>query len=104
MKEKKKLPTEQEQRNIIISNLIDLFEKNSLEWIDNLPLVFDGNGAIVYKEDSENLIKEMKSKDMLNLNEYATAQNCFDALISRYKLEQYPAEKARKTPRKAPGC
>ncbi len=89
-------PTEQAERNAIISNLIDLFEKNSLEWVDNLPLVFDGNGNIVYKEDSENLIKEMKSEDMLNLNDYATAQNCFDALISRYKLEEYPLEKARK--------
>ena len=89
-------PTDQTERNAIISNLIDLFEKNSIEWIDNLPLVFDANGNIVYKEDSENLIKEMKSKDMLNLNDYATAQNCFDALISRYKLEEYPLEKARK--------
>lgn len=89
-------PTEQSERNVIISKLIDLFEKNSLEWVDNLPLVFDANGNIVYKEDSENLIKEMKSKDMLNLNEYATAQNCFDALIKRYQLEEFPAEKARK--------
>lgn len=89
-------PTDQAQRNVIISNLIDLFEKNSLEWIDNLPLVFDANGTIIYKEDSENLIKEMKSEDMLNLNDYATAQNCYDALISRYKLEEYPPVKARK--------
>ena len=89
-------PTDQAERNAIISNLIDLFEKNSIEWTDNLPLVFDANGNITYKEDSENLIKEMKSEDMLNLNDYATAQNCFDALISRYKLEEFPLEKARK--------
>ncbi len=89
-------PTEQAERNAIISNLIDLFEKNSLEWVDNLPLVFDENGAVVYKEDSDNLIKEMKSEDMLNLNDYATAQNCFDALVSRYNLEEYPLEKQRK--------
>ena len=89
-------PTDQAERNTIISNLIDIFEKNSLEWIDNLPLVFDANGNIVYKEDSDNLIEEMKSEDMLNLNDYATAQNCFDALVSRYKLEEYPLEKQRK--------
>ena len=40
-------PTEQSERNVIISKLIDLFEKNSLEWVDNLPLVFDANGNIV---------------------------------------------------------
>ncbi len=89
-------PSEQSERNAVISMLIDLFETNSIEWIDNLPLVFDENGAIAYKEESDSLIKEMKSEDMLNLNEYATAQNCYDALISRYKLEKYPAEKQRK--------
>ncbi len=84
------------QRNSIISSLIKLFESNGLEWVDNLPLVFDANGSIIYKEESDALIKEMKSEDMLNLNDYATAQNCFDALIDRYSLEEYPADEARK--------
>ena len=86
----------QQQRNQIIFSLIKLFESSSLEWIDNLPLVFDGAGAITYKADSEKLIEEMKSPSMLNLNEYATAQNCFDALIDRYGLQEYSAEDARK--------
>lgn len=86
----------QQQRNQIIFSLIKLFESSSLEWIDNLPLVFDGSGAITYKADSEKLIEEMKSPSMLNLNEYATAQNCFDALIDRYGLQEYSAEDARK--------
>lgn len=89
-------PTDNAQRNNIILSLISLFETSGLEWIDNLPLVFDANGAIAYKEDSENLIKEMKSEDMLNLNDYATAQNCFDALIEDYDLQEYPADQARK--------
>ena len=87
---------EQTMRNEIILSLIKHFESNSLEWIDILPLVFDENGTIVYKEDSENLIKEMKSADMLKLNDYATAQNCFDALIQHYALENYSPDEARK--------
>lgn len=87
---------ENERRNEIIHSLIQLFESNSLVWTDNLPLVFDGNGSIAFKADSEKEIKEMKSRDMLRLNDYATAQNCFDALISRYKLENYSAQDARK--------
>lgn len=83
-------------RNAIINSLIQLFESNSLEWTDNLPLIFDINGAIAFKPDSEKEIKEMKSRDMLRLNDYATAQNCFDALISRYKLENYSPQDARK--------
>lgn len=88
--------SEQAQRNEIILSLINLFEKNSLEWIDNLPLVFDENGSIAFKEDSNSLITQMKSEDMLNLNEYATAQNCFDALIEEYGLQGYSAADARK--------
>ena len=88
--------SEQETRNEIILSLIKLFESKGLEWIDNLPLVFDADGNIAFKEDSDALIKEMKSADMLNLNEYASAQNCFDALVSRYKLSAYSEQDARK--------
>ena len=87
---------EQAQRNEIIISLIRLFESNSLEWTDNLPLVIDGNGNIVFKEDSEKLINEMKGPDMLDLNEYATAENCFLELVSDYSLEEYSREDARK--------
>ena len=84
------------QRNSIIHSLIKLFESNSLVWTDNLPLVFDVNGEIAFKEDSEKEIKEMKGKNLLRLNDYATAQNCFDALIDRYELENYSPVDARK--------
>ena len=87
---------EQAQRNEIIISLIRLFESNSLEWTDNLPLVIDGNGNIAFKEDSEKLINEMKGPDMLDLNEYATAENCFLELVSDYSLEEYSREDARK--------
>lgn len=87
---------EQKQRNVIIYKLIKLLEENQLEWIDNLPLVFDSNGQIQYKEDSDTLIKLLRSRDMLNLNDYATAQNCLDALIEKYELEKYSVKMARK--------
>ncbi len=87
---------EQANRNDIILNLIRLFEGRGLAWIDNLPLVIDANGAISFKEDSEKLIEEMKSPDMLDLNEYATAENCFLELVSDYDLDGYSREDARK--------
>ncbi len=87
---------EQAQRNEIIINLIRLFENNSLEWNDNLPLIIDESGNIAFKEDSEKLIKEMKSEDMLDLNEYATAENCFLELVADYDLQEYSKEDARK--------
>lgn len=87
---------EQAEQNKIIASLIGLFEKNKLEWTDNLPLVFNAQGKIEYKDDSDNLIEKMKSREMLNLNEYATAQNCFDALIEEYELQAYDETDARK--------
>jgi len=89
-------PSDQAERNEIIINLIRLFEDNGLEWTDNLPLVFDQIGKIAFKEDSETLINEMKSRDQLHLNEYADAQDCFNALIDNYELEGYSASDARK--------
>lgn len=87
---------EQAQRNEIIISLIRLFESSGLEWNDNLPLVIDKNGAVAFKEDSDKLIEEMKSSDMLDLNEYATAENCFLELVDDYDLQQYSTEDARK--------
>ena len=89
-------PSQMEQRAEIIDALIKLCEKNEVEWIDRLPLVLDENGAVAFTENRDYDIKYMKSKDMLNLNEYATAQNCFDELVRRYKLENYPLPQALK--------
>ncbi len=88
--------SEQEERNKIILSLINLFEKNNAAWIDELPIILDKNGKFVYKPDSENAIKQMLSEDMLDLNRYATAENCMKELIEKYKLSGYSKENARK--------
>ena len=51
---------------------------------------------VQFKENSEKLVKEMKSTDMLDLNEYATAENCFLELVDDYGLQGYSKEDARK--------
>lgn len=85
-----------ELRVEIIDVLIKLFETNRVPWIDNLPLVVGADGNIAFAPDRESDIVKMKSKDLLNLNDYATAQNCFDELVKRYKLENYALPQARK--------
>ncbi len=82
-------PDEQSSRNVIIVKLINLLNAKGEEWNDTLPLELDENGQVVFKADSDYQIKRIKAEDMLNLNEYATAQNCFDALVARYDLQQY---------------
>lgn len=85
----------QKDRNKIVNNLIKLFRDNGKEYIDELPILLDGNGEFVFNKQQEKDIKYLKSKDVLNLNDYATAQNCMDELVSRYSLEKYTKKEQR---------
>ncbi len=84
------------ERNAIIYTLIELCESKGEEWTDNLPVIYDENGELVFEEDRTTDIKGLKSSNMLNLNSYATAQNCLDALIDMYDLHDYDEATARK--------
>lgn len=91
-------PKDQEKRNEIIVSLVQLCDANGVEYIDKLPIkVSKKTGKYVFRKKDENAgyIKWLKSKDILNLNEYATAENCMDALIKKYGLEAYSKEDAR---------
>lgn len=84
--------SENEKRNAIIINLLQLFRKNGEEWINNLPLTVDG-GKIVFTDD-EDEVTNMKSKNMFNLQKYATAENCFNAMVEEYGLQSFDKETA----------
>lgn len=86
---------EMESRVEIIDSLIKLFDERDEEWNDDLPIKIK-NGKAKFVEDRQSDISYLKSKDFLNLNEYATAENCLDALIERYGLEGYSKKQARK--------
>lgn len=88
--------SKQEERNKLIKSLIDLFETNKVEWNDDMPIVLDANGNYQFAEDREKDIETMKSRDILRLNKYATADDCMNELIERYKLEGYSKSDARK--------
>ena len=87
---------QQEERNRVLASLIALFEENGAEWIDMLPIGLDAAGAAYYLPDRERDIAQLKGKDFLGLNDYATAQNCLDALIEKYELQAYGEDTARK--------
>lgn len=72
-----------ENINNIIIKLCDLLKKQNHGWINELPISFE-NGAVQYtgtKTDKKRLT------NLLNLSDYATAQNCVDHMIKRYSLE-----------------
>ena len=81
-------------RNSVLHELIGLFNKHKIEWEDNLPIIIK-NGKLCFDEDKPNEISYLKSSAFLNLNYYASVENCFDALVERYKLEDYSEKDAR---------
>lgn len=87
--------SKKEKRNEIISSLIKLFESEDVEFRGSLPIELAG-GKFVFRENSQSDKAYLFSKDYLNLNVYATAQNCFDALIEYYSLEDFSKEEALK--------
>ncbi len=87
--------SEKAERNRIMKSLINLFEENLVEYNNLTPLEIV-DGEIVYKEDSDSIKKFAFRKDYLNLNDYATAQNCYDALVEYYELEDMTREEVLK--------
>ena len=87
---------DQPARNALIHNLIHLFETNNVPWLDDLPLLLDATGVVGFAPEREKDVQYLKSRDMLFLNDYATAQNCMDQLIELFQLQEYSLADARK--------
>ncbi len=82
-------PTENKEINNVILSLINYLGKNGEEWIDKLPIKLSDSGEPEFIEDRDSDIKKLKSESMFNLNSYATAQNCYDAMKEEFELEEY---------------
>lgn len=83
------------QRNATILQVLDLLIERGEEWRDRLPIVLAEDGTYQFKEDSESEIATLKGQDMLNLADYATAEDCMAELTKMYDCEGYSKEDAR---------
>ena len=83
------------ERNEILLSLVRLFEQNGIEYKSSLPIVYS-NGKFVFAEDSAKDKKYLIQKDYLNLNFYATAKNCYDALCEFYEFQNMTTEEILK--------
>lgn len=88
-------PKDYTERNKIMIELIRMFRKNNVEWNDNLPILLTKNGKLKFDEDKPNEVSYLKSEAFLDLNYYADVEDCFNALVSKYKLEEYSLKDAR---------
>lgn len=88
-------PKDYTERNKIIIELIRMFDKNKVEWNDELPIKITKKGTLKFDSEKENEVSYLKSEAFLDLNYYASVENCFDALSSKYKLQDYSLKDAR---------
>ena len=91
---------ENPKRNEIIYRLTRIVDENegrnedgSPKWEDSCPLVQDEQGRWTFT-DNASAVRKMES--MLELQSYATAQNCFDEMASRYETEGLAPSVARR--------
>ena len=78
---------DQDHLNQSIFNLISLFRKNNVAWDQPAPITRNADGTYSFletSEDSEAAIETMTS--VLELNVYATAENCVDKMLRDYNI------------------
>lgn len=70
--------------NDTIVSLMSILKSHNLNWTNTLPIAFDQNGNPSFTDD-----KTEKSAliSLLNLADYATAQDCVEHMLHRYSLE-----------------
>lgn len=76
--------------NDIILSLVNLLDNSGTEHTDKLPMEYSAPYAFKEDESNAKLIK------VLDLADYATAENCFTHLVERYELENYSVDEQRK--------
>ena len=76
--------------NDVILTLVNLFEGANVEYKDELPMEKTAPYGFKAGEKTDKLISK------LELAHYATAENCFNAMVEKYKLEGYSADQQRK--------
>ena len=77
--------------NSIILKLIKLLKGTEIEWTDTLPMEKELGYSFV--DDKQTDISTLRTT--LGLARYATAENCFDAMVERYSLEGLSPQEQR---------
>lgn len=85
----------EEDRNPAILEALKVLREDEVKWTDKLPIVIGETGEYEFVKGKEGEVETLKSADFLNMQEYATAKECMNALITRYDCQQYSMEDAR---------
>lgn len=90
--EKAYFPEDHAAGNDMIIRVVNLLKDAGYDWNDTLPI--SKSKPYVFEKDRENDIAQMKK--MLRLNQYATAENCIDKLISDYEIADRYSEQEKR--------
>ncbi len=83
------------KRNATILEVVDLLTEQGESWRDILPIRLDEEGNYQFIEGKEKEIETLKSRDFLNLADYATADDCMRELTKKYHYQGYSKEDTR---------
>lgn len=83
------------RRNATILEVVDLLKERGEPWRDILPIELDEQGNYRFIEGQEDEIETLKSRDFLNLADYATADDCMAELARKYRYEGHSKEDTR---------
>lgn len=81
--------------NKTIAQLISLLNQRGEKWTDILPVALNKSGKYEFIKGAEKEAATLKSKDFLNMNPYATADECMAELIKKYDVKGYSATETR---------
>ncbi|MBE6754519.1 MAG: penicillin-binding protein [Ruminococcaceae bacterium] len=81
------------KENEIIWQLVEIMTEAGEQWIDNCPIIISPSGYASYVEGQESAVEKMKAT--LNLQTYATAQNCLDTMNTEFEVGNLDPEMAR---------
>jgi penicillin-binding protein 2 len=85
----------EDDRNPAILSTIRILDENGVKWTDKLPIGIDEAGSYYFIQGKDTEIENLKSANMLNMQSYATADECMNALIEKYDCASYSKKDAR---------
>lgn len=83
------------ERNATILKVVDLLEERGETWRDRLPIELNEDGEYQFIEGKEDEISILKGQEMLNMADYATADECIAELARTFGCEGFSKEDTR---------
>lgn len=90
--EKAFLPSDKQEMNRIINEIADILAQDGVEWIDTLPITAERPYRFLDSRESD----IAKLRKNINVQPYATAENCIEEMIKQYEIsESYTEDEKR---------